>query len=64
MNNIRVLREEKGWTVRTLANRAGIPFQTVSNYEHGTEPALSRARKVAKALNKPLDKVFPPAAEG
>lgn len=64
MNNVRVLRDQKGWTVRQLAERAGIPWQTVTSYEHGTEPALSRARKLAKAFNKPLDKVFPPVSEG
>jgi transcriptional regulator with XRE-family HTH domain len=59
MNNVRAFREEKGWTVRKLAEKAGLPFQTVYNYEKGSEPPVGNARKLAKALRKPLDAVFP-----
>lgn len=64
MNNIREFREAKGWTQKELAERAGMPFQTLSYYENGREPKLTPARKLAKALSKPLDKVFPVSSEG
>jgi transcriptional regulator with XRE-family HTH domain len=64
MNNIRSFREQRGWTLKELAEKAQLPFQTLSTYENGREPKINPARRVAKALKKPLDQVFPPAAEG
>jgi len=63
MNNIKTFREQKGWTLKDLAERAGMPLPTVATYERGREPKLGAARKVAKALRKPMDSVFP-IAEG
>jgi transcriptional regulator with XRE-family HTH domain len=60
MNNVRALREAKGWSVREVGVRAGIPWQTINNYERGVEPTLNNARLVAMAFRRSLDYVFPP----
>lgn len=52
---LRQLKEEAGISTRELADRAGLPFATVDTYFQGySEPLLSNARKIARALGKDL----------
>jgi transcriptional regulator with XRE-family HTH domain len=52
---ILVLRELRGWTQKTLAEKAGISSGSVSNYEQGTSVVDRDAlRKIAFAVRLPL----------
>lgn len=45
------LREERGWTQRTLAQRAGIPESAVARYEKaGRTPSIVVLWRLARAL--------------
>lgn len=49
--NIKRLREEHGWTITELADRAGIFREHVSRYESGSRnPSLTTAAAIAQAL--------------
>ncbi len=46
------IREEKGLTIRTLADMAGINYANISKIEHGRyNVSIDILSKVAKALN-------------
>jgi putative transcriptional regulator len=59
-NLIRTFRLENGLTQQTLANRAGIPRIMISLFEHWRrDPSLALAYRLADALGKRIDEVFP-----
>jgi transcriptional regulator with XRE-family HTH domain len=51
------IREKRGWTPRELAERSGVPYETIYRCEHGThqEPRVSVAAHLARALGVSLD---------
>lgn len=52
---LRELKEESGMSERELAEKAGLPFDTVHTYIMGrSEPLLSNAIKLATALGVKL----------
>ena len=54
---LKLLREERGWSQRELAERSGVPYFTIYRCERGThgEPRVSMAAKLARALGVSLD---------
>lgn len=51
-----MIREEKGWSIATLADRSGLHPNTISKLERGdNSPSLEAAAAIAKALEKPLE---------
>jgi transcriptional regulator with XRE-family HTH domain len=49
-----VQRKKLGWTQRDLAERIGVSFQQVQNYENGTNRiSISRLTRIAEALDVP-----------
>lgn len=51
------LRELRKWTQQELAERSGVPYETIYRVERGThqEPRVSVAAKLSKALGVSLD---------
>ena len=51
------IREKRGWTLRELAERSGVPYETIYRCERGThqEPRVSVAADLARALGVSLD---------
>ena|SRR3712207_6337788 len=61
---IRHLRQEKGWTQRDLATRAGLKPAGISKYELGThQPSLAALKAIAEALGTTTDHLFGIAPE-
>jgi putative transcriptional regulator len=59
-NMIRTFRLETGWTQQNLANRVGISRLMISLFEHWRrDPSLALAYRLADALGKRIDEVFP-----
>ena len=59
-NMIRTFRLENGWTQQVLANRVGISRLMISLFEHWRrDPSLALAYRLADALGKRIDEVFP-----
>jgi putative transcriptional regulator len=59
-NMIRTYRLENGWTQQNLANRVGISRLMISLFEHWRrDPSLALAYRLADALGKRIDEVFP-----
>jgi len=58
-NKVETLREEKTWSLAKLAREAGITYQTVSKMEKGIPTSRLSELKVAKALGKEHNDVFP-----
>jgi len=55
MTKLRAIREGKGVSLRTLAERSGVALATVVRIEAGGyDPRLSTLRKLAKALHVPM----------
>lgn len=54
------IRKEKGWSIRELARRSGIPYRTIENWEHtGIEQARAgKLKKVTDALGCTIDDLF------
>ncbi len=56
---VRKLREEKGYSMRYLADLADINYTQVSKIEHGKiNTTISTAFAIAKALDIKLDELF------
>ena len=47
-----MLRQQRGWSLRTLGEIAGVHFVSLAKMEAGTlDPRLSTLRRLAKALD-------------
>lgn len=63
-DNLRVLRLEKGFTQKELAELVGIDQSTISDYEAGrSEPIISVAMKLAKMFNMTVEELYSGRAE-
>ena len=63
-NNIKNLREKKGWSQRDLANKCGVSNTTVSYIESGERvPLLTTAHIIAAVLGVDVLTVFPEISE-
>lgn len=57
---LRHRREQRGYSVRELATRAGVGFVTVSRIENGhMSPTVTMLEKLAKALKIHVTELFP-----
>jgi ribosome-binding protein aMBF1 (putative translation factor) len=54
---LRHLREQRDWSMQELAERSGIPYETIYRVERGThqEPRISVAVQLARTLGISLD---------
>ena len=51
-SKLKALREEKGFTIKKLAEKSGCTTSMISQIEHGkSEPSISMLKKLANALN-------------
>ncbi len=58
---IRKFRELKGMTQQELADRVGVKYNTISNYETGTnKPGNNVLFVIAQVLDVGIDSLFPP----
>jgi transcriptional regulator with XRE-family HTH domain len=49
--NLRALREARGWSMRELADRAGVPMRTYQKWEMGAaQPKLDGVKKLLKVF--------------
>lgn len=56
---IRALREERGWSIRELAEKSGLAMNTLSLIENAkTSPSVSTLQQIAHALDVPLMAFF------
>lgn len=58
-NQLRKLRNEKGWTQAELADRVGIARVSVLSIEKGHFiPTIETALRISQALNVPVEEIF------
>ncbi len=58
-NRLRVLRTERGYSLRRLADRSGLNVNTLSLIENGrTSPSVSTLQQVSRALDVPIAAFF------
>ena len=58
---LRHWREQRGYSVRELAKRAGVGFVTISRIENGhASPTVEMLEKLARALAINVRDFFPP----
>ena len=58
-NRVKEFREFNAWSIAELARRAELVPQTISKMERGTPTSRNSKLKVAKALGKSFEEVFP-----
>lgn len=58
-NHVKKYRETIPLSISELARRAGLTPQTLSKMEKGVSTRKNSELKVAKALQKPYEEVFP-----
>jgi DNA-binding XRE family transcriptional regulator len=58
-NQVKKFRETIPLSISELARRAGLTPQTISKMERGLSTRKNSELKVAKALQKPYEEVFP-----
>lgn len=57
--NLRKLRETKGWTQTEAAQAAGVSFRSYQNWEiGGREPRLDALKKLAEAFEVTTDELL------
>jgi putative transcriptional regulator len=60
-NQLRELRETRGWSQAELAERLGVSRQTVNAIETGKyDPSLPLAFRMAKIFRRPIEAIFDP----
>lgn len=62
-NKVREFREMAALSIAELARRAGLVPQTISKMERGIATSRNSKLKVAKALGKRFEEVFPSDAK-
>lgn len=63
-NDLRVLREHRGWTQGALADQLGVSRQTVNALETGRyDPSLPLAFRLARLFDRPIEAIFHPDEE-
>lgn len=63
-NTLKMLREARGWTQGSLADRLEVSRQTVNALETGKyDPSLPLAFKIARLFDRPIEEIFDPEAE-
>lgn len=56
---LRTLREERGFSLRTLARACGLSFNAISRIERGeSSPTVATLHQLARALNVPITAFF------
>lgn len=59
IENIKILRREKGLTQRDLANLLSLSQNTVSNWENGiTEPTVTQLQKISEVFGVSLSTLY------
>lgn len=59
IDNIRTMREERGWTQEHLASLVQVSRQTINSLEAGRyKPSIMLALKLAHVFKVPLEDVF------
>ena len=57
--NVREIREEKGYSLRVLAERSGLSLNAISRIERGeSSPTVSSLQRLATALSVPITEFF------
>jgi putative transcriptional regulator len=60
-NELRALRESRGWTQAAVADRLGVSRQTVNALETGRyDPSLPLAFRLAGLFGRPIEELFHP----
>ena len=60
-NNLRALREGRGWTQGVLADELDVSRQTVNALETGRyDPSLPLAFRISRLFGQPLESIFDP----
>ncbi len=60
-NELRTLREERGWSQGVLADRLDVSRQTVNALENGRyDPSLPLAFRVGRLFGQPIEAIFHP----
>ena len=63
-NELRALREGRGWTQAAVADRLGVSRQTVNALETGRyDPSLPLAFRLARLFDRPIEQLFHPDEE-
>lgn len=58
-NTLRVLRAERGWSQKTLAESLSVSRQTVNAIETSKyDPSLPLAFKIADLFDRPIEAIF------
>ncbi|MFK8014420.1 MAG: helix-turn-helix transcriptional regulator [Gammaproteobacteria bacterium] len=58
-NRLEVLRADRGWSRKQLADEVGVHYQTIGYLERGEyKPSLVLALKVAALFELPVEQVF------
>lgn len=58
-NNIRQLREARGWSQTELGRRVGVTRQAILAIEKNKhDPSISLAARIAHSFDQPLGEVF------
>lgn len=62
LRNLKLLREQQGWTQQELADKAGVKVDVVRNHEQNKveDTLLSIAYPIAKALGVQIEALFLP----
>lgn len=58
-NNVKNRRRELGMTLEQLSQESGVPVSTISDVERGIEPKVKTAQRIAWALNRTIDELWP-----
>ena len=60
-NRLRVIRAERSWSQKDLAELLGVSRQTVNAIETGKyHPSLPLAFKIAQLVGLPIEQIFDP----
>ena len=63
-NDVRALRDEKGWTQGALGDQLGVSRQTINALETGKyDPSLPLAFRISDIFGRPIESIFFPGTD-
>lgn len=57
-NEVKAMRRKKNMTLEELASACGISTSTLSDIEHGADPRVSHAIRLARALGASVEDIW------
>lgn len=58
-NHVKARRREVGITLKQLSRKSNVPVSSINAIENGREPMVKTAQRIARALGRTVEELWP-----